>query len=400
MPEPKNTDMAADLQTAWRDGAQALRDGRNLEAEGFLQRIVAAGQATAATWIAIALARHGDGGGAGERAALEAALQLEPRELRALIMMADHYADAGDAGDARAAHAYYVAFAKLAEAGRDPAWQAEAQRARAMSARFEASYEAALRLQLARYDLDSPQARRMRRSLDLMLGKSEIYPQQPRNFYFPELPHIEYADREAFPWLDRVEAATGDIRAELLKVLEEDGSFSPYVEAEPNRPAFNDNGLIGNPDWSAFYLWKAGAPVAENVARCPKTMAALAEAPLCRVPGRTPSILFSLLQPGMHIAPHHGFMNARYICHLPLVVPNGCAMRVGSETRAWTEGRACVFDDSIEHEAWNKNPEHLRVVLIFDVWRPELSPGERDFISSILQAVDGYGVAGADAALP
>jgi aspartyl/asparaginyl beta-hydroxylase (cupin superfamily) len=233
----------------------------------------------------------------------------------------------------------------------------------------------------------------MRRALDLMLGKAEIYPQQPRYFYFPELPTIEYAEREAFPWLDRVEAATDDIRAELLQVLAEDGAFSPYIEAEANRPAFDDKGMIGNPDWSAFYLWKAGAPVEENAARCPKTLAALAEAPLCRVPGRTPSILFSLLRPGMHIAPHHGFMNARYICHLPLIVPSGCAMRVGSETRAWTEGRACVFDDSIEHEAWNKDPDHLRVVLIFDVWRPELSAAERDFISSVLQAVDSYGAA-------
>ena len=85
------------------------------------------------------------------------------------------------------------------------------------------------------------------------------------------------------------------------------------------------------------------------------------------VRGRTPSILFSLLRPGMHIAPHHGFMNARYICHLPLIVPEGCAMRVGSQTRAWTEGHACLFDDSIEHEAWNKHPDRLRVVLIFDV---------------------------------
>ncbi|THD65946.1 aspartyl/asparaginyl beta-hydroxylase domain-containing protein [Phenylobacterium sp.] len=397
MPEPQNRDTAADLQVAWSEGAQALREGRDLEAEGFFQRIVAAGEATAAVWVAIALARHGRGDMAGERVALEAALRIEPREMRALIMMADNYAGAGEA---RAADSYYMAFAKLAEAGRDAAWQAEAQRARAMTARFAASYEAALRPQLARFDLDTPQARRMRRSLDLMLGKSEIYLQQPRNFYFPELPNIEYADRDAFPWLDRIEAATGEIRAELIKVLEEDGSFSPYVEAEPNRPSFNDNGLIGNPDWSAFYLWKAGLPVAQNVTRCPRTMAALADAPLCSVPGRTPSILFSLLRPGMHIAPHHGFMNARYICHLPLIVPEGCAMRVGSQTRAWTEGHACVFDDSIEHEAWNRNPDDLRVVMIFDVWRPELSATERDFVSTVLQAVDGYGVADADAALP
>ncbi|HXA37558.1 MAG TPA: aspartyl/asparaginyl beta-hydroxylase domain-containing protein [Phenylobacterium sp.] len=394
MPQPPNTDVAADLQAAWNEAARALREGRGAEAEGHFQAIVAAGQATPAVWVGIALARRGSGDLAGEREALEAALRLDPREMRALIMMADHHAAAGDA---RAADSYYLAFARLAETGGDPAWQAEAKRARAMIARFAAAYEEQLRHKLAPHALDQPQGRRMRRSLDLLLGKSEIYLQQPRHFYFPELPNIEYADREAFPWLDRVEAATGDIRAELLRVLQEDGAFSPYVEAEPNRPSFNDNGMIGNPDWSAFYLWKAGAPVAENVARCPAAMAALAEAPLCRIPGRTPSILFSLLRPGMHIAPHHGFMNARYICHLPLIVPEGCAMRVGSETRAWTEGRACVFDDSIEHEAWNRNPDQLRVVMIFDVWRPELSPAECDFVSSVLQAVDTYG---ADATLP
>jgi aspartyl/asparaginyl beta-hydroxylase (cupin superfamily) len=231
----------------------------------------------------------------------------------------------------------------------------------------------------------------MRQALDLMVGTSELYLQQPRYFYFPELPNIQYAERGQFPWLDRVEAATDAIRAELLKVLEEDAAFTPYVEAEPNRPRFDDKGLIGNPDWSAFYLWKAGEPVAENIARCPSVMEALAEAPLCKIPGRTPSIHFSLLRPGMHIEPHHGFMNARYICHLPLIVPPGCAMRVGSDTRAWTEGHACVFDDSIEHEAWNRNPDQLRVVMIFDIWRPELTGEERKFVSSVLQAVDAFG---------
>jgi len=68
-------------------------------------------------------------------------------------------------------------------------------------------------------------------------------------------------------------------------------------------------------------------------------------------------------------------------------------MRVGSDTRAWTEGNACVFDDSIEHEAWNRNPDRLRVVLIFDIWRPELTGMEQDFVSSVLQAVDNYGAA-------
>ena len=60
-------------------------------------------------------------------------------------------------------------------------------------------------------------------------------------------------------------------------------------------------------------------------------------------------------------------------------------------TVPWEEGKACLFDDSIEHEAWNRNPDRLRVVLIFDVWRPELSAEERDFIAATLQAVDSYG---------
>lgn len=388
MADPITSDPSNDLQLAWREGARALREGRTAEALTLFRRIIDTGQANTAVWIGVAMAHRAQGETAAERTALEQALRLDPRDLRALLMSADHHAAAGDT---RAADSYYAAFAKLAEATGDPALRAEAARARDMQARYAADYETQLRRELASFPLDQPQGRRMQRSLELMLGKSEIYLQQPRNFYFPELPQIEYADRDAFPWLDRVEAATDDIRAELLRVMEEDTAFVPYVEAEPNRPLFDDKGLVGNPDWSAFYLWKAGEPVAENIARCPATMAALAEAPLCRIPGRTPSILFSLLRPGMHIQPHHGFMNARYICHLPLVVPEGCAMRVGSQTRAWTEGRACVFDDSIEHEAWNRNPDQLRVVLIFDVWRPELSAAERDFVSSMLQAVGAFG---------
>jgi aspartate beta-hydroxylase len=394
MAEPSKTDLAADLQIAWREGARALREGRAPDALSLFQRIADAGQATSAVWIGIAIAHRALGDRGKERAALAEALRLDPRDLRALLMSADNYAVAQEG---RAADAYYTAFIKLAQATGDVAMRSEVARAQQMRDEYTASYETHLRQELERHALDQPQSRRMRRALDLLLGKTELYLQQPRHFYFPELPNVEYADRAQFPWLDRVEAATDDIRAELTRVLEEDSAFSPYVEAEPNRPNFNDKGLVGNPDWSAFYLWKAGAPVPENVARCPATMAALAEAPLCRIPGRTPSIHFSLLRSGMHIAPHHGFMNARFICHLPLIVPDGCAMRVGSDTRTWIEGKACIFDDSVEHEAWNRNPGRLRVVLIFDVWRPELTDAERAFVSSALQAVDAYGSAeGAD----
>jgi len=136
-------------------------------------------------------------------------------------------------------------------------------------------------------------------------------------------------------------------------------------------------------------LIKDGVTVAENAARCPVTIAALHDVPLCRIDNRTPSVLISLLRPGVRIPPHHGFMNARLICHLPLVVPPQCALRVGNETRAWHEGQVVIFDDSMEHEAWNLSQEP-RAVLIFDVWRPELSEQERSLVAAMLGAIDRF----------
>ena len=91
------------------------------------------------------------------------------------------------------------------------------------------------------------------------------------------------------------------------------------------------------------------------------------------------------IEPGARIPPHHGVMNARLICHLPLILPPGCGFRVGGETRAWREGELLVFDDSIEHEARNDGDE-LRVVLIFDVWNPLLEPAERDMVKAMAAA--------------
>ena len=81
------------------------------------------------------------------------------------------------------------------------------------------------------------------------------------------------------------------------------------------------------------------------------------EIPLTRVKNRSPSVLFSLLRPGAHIPPHCGLANTRLICHLPLIVPPGCAFRVGNDTRVPVEGRAWVFDDTIEHEEWNRSSQ-------------------------------------------
>ena len=57
-------------------------------------------------------------------------------------------------------------------------------------------------------------------------------------------------------------------------------------------------------------------------------------------------------------------------------MPDGdCAIRVGDDTRRWREGACLVFDDYFEHEAWNRTTED-RIVLIVDLWHPDLSADE------------------------
>ena len=79
--------------------------------------------------------------------------------------------------------------------------------------------------------------------------------------------------------------------------------------------------------------------------------------------------------------------NVRSVVHLPLIVPPGCSFRVGGETRIWVRGEAFAFDDTIEHEAWNRS-DHDRAVLIIDVWNPHLSDDERGMICRLYGAAD------------
>ncbi len=313
----------------------------------------------------------------------------DPRSIRGLIQRADQYAAAGDA---RSASAFYLAAVRGAPPqGEVPAELAgELRRAQEMCARYAAQYKGYLRERLAAQGFDrATSSPRFAQSLDIVLGEKRIYVQEPRYYYFPALPQIQFYDRARFPWLDDVESATDAIRAELLEVMKDPQAFSPYVTGHANRPRKDEQGMLDNPAWSAFYLWKNGEAVAANAARCPNTLHALRNAPLALVPNRSPSILFSLLKPGTHIPPHNGLVNTRLICHLPLVVPGRCRFRVGNEVRELVPGQAWAFDDTIEHEAWNDS-DQTRVILLFDVWRPELTDEERRLVVSLFEAIDAY----------
>ena len=134
-------------------------------------------------------------------------------------------------------------------------------------------------------------------------------------------------------------------------------------------------------------LIRNGAIVEEFASRCPRTMEAVKKLDFPKLSLVSPTLCFSILEPNSRITPHSGITNARMIAHLPLIVPENCALRVGGEVREWETGKLMAFDDMTVHEAWNDS-DRLRVVLIADLWRPELSQAERLGFTQLMHCRD------------
>lgn len=379
---------ASSITSSIPDRAEvALQAGAWEEARALLEPLITRGgaDATVLSCWGWALARQGRNDEAEQ--AVDEALRLEAANIRACLLKADLLA-------AREAHReasiYYRAVREFG-AGR-PDLPADirdgVRRAELIQETLTRDLFGHLRRDLVAAGFDENRSsHRFSQALDLASGKRTAYFQQPRNFFFPELPHVQFYPREQFPWLEALEAETDAITAELENLLAEDAGFSPYLKTVPNLPSQADYPLIDSMDWSSCFLMNgAPTPAAE---RCPRTMAALKSVPLCRVPGRSPQVMFSQLKAGAHIRPHTGAVNTRLICHLPLIVPPNCKFRVGNDVRTWEKGKAWVFDDTIEHEAINQSDRN-RVVLIFDIWRPELTGEERGLVSTLLESLDAY----------
>lgn len=380
---PASLDPAAAAQAA----LAALSKGEPAQARDLLERVIAANRADVSIWLAMAQARAALGDEAGRVVALDNALSIEPNDLRVLLAKGDQLTGSGDP---RGASAFYAAALQYLPRYKSlpPQWQEGLRRAQAAHQQLARDLEDHVRSRLDESGASGSAApARFRNAVDILFGKKRAYLQEPRYFYYPELPQVQFYERGDFPWLDAVEAATADIRDELRGVI--GGEFKPYVAQAKDRPRNSQAGLADNADWSAYFLIKFGAEQL-GAARCPSALAALAEAPLTRIPARAPSVLFSKLAGGARIPPHTGMLNARLICHLPLILPAGCEFRVGNDVRPWIDGKAWVFDDTMEHEAWNRSDAD-RYILIFDIWRPELSEDERACVAALCEAIDAYG---------
>ncbi|WP_448578773.1 aspartyl/asparaginyl beta-hydroxylase domain-containing protein [Thermaurantiacus sp.] len=323
-----------------------------------------------------------------DEARIREALARNPRDIGALLAMGDMKARAGDD---RAATGFFRAALNQARVTPPPAaLHGALRRADQWLRQASRQYEAHLLNGVG----DVSGLPRVAQALDLLLGRTPLYLQQPSLFYFPGLPQRAFYERGEFPWLRAIEAMTDAMAAEARAILADGVGMRPYVETPADRPAPN-NPLRDRPDWSAFFLWRGGAVEAANAARAPTMMAALEHAPIPRIARRSPMALMSVLKPGTHIQPHHGMLNTRLIVHVPLVSNPDCALRVGAETRGWVPGEALIFDDSFEHEAWNRGSE-TRAVLLFEIWRPEITPEERVALTRLFETIDHYGPAAAE----
>jgi beta-hydroxylase len=174
-----------------------------------------------------------------------------------------------------------------------------------------------------------------------------------------------FYSNDQFPFTMALEQNWLVIRQELLRLKE--GQFLDWPEKH----------LYGE-GWSVFGLYAYGLRLDKNCKLCPETARVVEQIPDLVTAG------FSHLKPNTHIKPHRGHPEGVLRCHLGLLVPEDCGLRVGHETRSWQEGKCLVFDDTVEHEAWNRS-DKSRVVLLLDFRAPDLvgqkpTPKKRGFL--------------------
>ncbi|GGB29276.1 hypothetical protein GCM10011380_18480 [Sphingomonas metalli] len=353
-------------------GNQALTANELGAARSWFERAVAADPRAGAIWLNLSGVLRMLGEDAAELAALDQALVADPYFVVALLQKAQWFERHDRVADAVAAYRSLLDAAPPIET-LQPGLREALEHGRQLVAAQDLAVESAIREELRDLPVGST---RLDHALEILGGRRRIYHPKPAGLHFPYLPALQYFDRADFPWFQALEAATDVIGDELLAMTRESDRNAPYVRIAPGTPVNQWQALNNSLDWGAIFLFKDGAEVAETAERCPQTMALLRSLPLLDIPHRGPTVMFSTLRPHTRIPPHHGVTNVRAVVHLPLLVPDGCGFRVGSETRHWREGEAWAFDDTIEHEAWNDS-DHTRVILIMDAWNPCLDADER-----------------------
>jgi aspartate beta-hydroxylase len=218
--------------------------------------------------------------------------------------------------------------------------------------------------------------------------------QRPRFFYFPDLPNQPYHDPFLHSWAKQLQSSFEAIRNDAMRVFAEDQEFQPFLEKRADRPnPEHIKGAGAAPSWEAFFFYRHGERFDNNHDRCPATSAVLESIDLCRISEQAPEICFSVLRPGTEILPHYGVSNVRLVMHLPLIVPEKCALNlIDVGEHHWKEEQLVMFDDTYQHEAWNHS-DSPRIVLLMDCWNPHLTPVERVAVKQLVEMITAFQLA-------
>lgn len=221
---------------------------------------------------------------------------------------------------------------------------------------------------------DQVELKRLQRFVEVESGREDSRPHLIiRGSVFPGLTSTPWHDPERFEWVKQLEASGDVIRKEVLQAVQNRAGFAQYFYPG-----------VGTESWQSLMFYKGAGRIEENCERCPETARLIEQLP----GGTVREAMVSLLKPKAYIKPHRDSGNQLLTCHLGLRIPAGCAIRVGGETRTWSEGRCLIFDTTFEHEAWNKSDEP-RVVLLVDFWHPDLTRVEREFLMAVTTRI-GY----------
>jgi tetratricopeptide (TPR) repeat protein len=373
----------AEAHTLEEQADQAVAAGEFDAARSLLEQAVQSADAGIGLWMKLSAMRKAAGDLKGALAAVDRALAISPLDFSALLSRAVILDGLGDPG---AGEEFGNALAQLPS---DQDIPEPMKPAVAYARRKRDDHRGALEQRLIASlppDLDSAERARAERFISNRSSRTRHYHQEPSDFHYPGLREIEVHDRAQFTGLEALEEATADIRAEFdALIAAEAAEMVPYIQYPDRVPMRQWKELNHNPKWTAIHLLQNGRRIDANARHCPKTLEAVAHMDQPQVAGASPNAMFSLLAPRTRIPPHTGVANTRLVCHLPLIVPPDCGFRVGETIREWRPGEAFVFDDTIEHEAWNDS-DQLRVVLIIDLWPPALGPNDRQAVSAVIGA--------------
>ena len=191
--------------------------------------------------------------------------------------------------------------------------------------------------------------------------------EQPSLAHYPGLTAQPWHDAAAWPIVRDLERDAAQIAAEYRAI--DPARFMP--EREP---------IARDGAWDVFMLNERGHAHDDRLALCP-TVKTIVDGNRT-VRSLAGLVYFSRLAPHTRVAPHTGPTNMRVRVHLGIAIPPGCGISVGDETRAWEPGRCLAFEDAFPHAVWNGS-DRERIVLVLDVWHPDLSDDEVRLIDGL-----------------